>query len=261
MIDVTCFGIRAGNDQADSWELRPGEVHVWRAHIDGHVTPESDAIFSKDERERASRFHFERDRRRFLNGRRILRQLLGSYLGVEPENIGFCYSAYGKPQLDSNHADAGLAFNVSHSGSQAMFAFVLGRAIGVDIEQIRTDVETLELAERFFSPRERSTLISLPGRWQRRGFFLCWTRKEAFVKAKGEGLSLALDQFDVSLAPEEPAEILGTRPDPNERQRWSLWDLDAGPDFAAALVVQGRGLRYTGLVREFIPTLDARCPD
>jgi 4'-phosphopantetheinyl transferase len=251
MIGETSIGLRAGNGLESGWDLRADEVHVWRADLEEPVNPELTSVFSKDERERASRFHFERDRRRFLNGRYILRKLLGSYLGMEAGKIGLCYSAYGKPGLDGKQANPGLCFNVSHSGSCAMFAFSWERAVGVDIERIRADVETLELAERFFSPRERNVLRSLSSSWQRRAFFLCWTRKEAFVKAKGEGLSLALDQFDVSLVPDEPAEILETRPDPEERQRWSLWSLDTGPHFASALVVEGRGLRYTGFVREF----------
>jgi 4'-phosphopantetheinyl transferase len=171
--------------------------------------------------------------------------LLGGYLGITGGEVEFRYSAHGKPQLSSAHADCDLNFNLSHSGSVALFAFSRRRAVGIDVEQIRADIEVNEIADRFFSESEQTSLRALAKNLQHCAFFACWTRKEAFVKAKGEGLSLPLRQFDVSLTPGRPAEILATRPDREERHLWSLWDLDVGPGCAAAVVVEGKDVRIT----------------
>jgi 4'-phosphopantetheinyl transferase len=228
-------------------QLGGQEVQVWRLELD---TVPSDGwswenLLSADERERAGRFHFARDRRRFTAARGLLRTLLGGYLQADPGELRFRYSHKGKPALDGKHQESGLCFNVSHSDEVALLAFARAGELGVDVERVRQDCEVQEIAQRFFSSAEQKALAALPAAQQYRAFFNCWTRKEAFVKAKGGGLSLPLDQFDVSLAPGEPAELLATRPDPAEKQRWSLWALDAGEEYAAALIVAGSGLRVT----------------
>ena len=240
-------GIREVQCLDSRLELCPNEVQVWRADLDAFAFREGSAgrFLSQDERDRASRFHFARDRRRFMAGREILRLLLSAYLDLEPGNLSFRYSAHGKPELDSARLESRLAFNVSHSGPAALFAFVRDHKVGVDVEQLRTDLATYEIAEQFFSQAEQAALKQIPQHLQHQAFFACWTRKEAFVKAKGEGLSLPLDQFDVSLTPAQPAEILGTRPDTEERHRWSLWSLDVDPGHAAALAVDGNGMHLT----------------
>jgi len=157
--------------------------------------------------------------------------------------VEFRYSAHSKPELGGLQADSGVSFNVSHSHSTALFAFSRRRAVGIDVERERTNIEVSDIATRFFSESEQAVLLGLAKDQQPQAFFACWTRKEAFVKAKGEGLSLPLHQFDVSLIPGQPAEILGTRPHTEERHHWSLWSLDAGPGYAAALVVEGKDVQ------------------
>ena len=223
--------------------LSSAEVHVWRACLD----PDASCVehlqrtLSADESHRAARFHFPRDRRRFIVARGVLRDILGRYLGVPPSELGFRYSSYGKPALADAGDEEGLRFNISHSHEMALFAVTRGREIGVDIEYLRREIACEEIAERFFSIHERASLRALPAEAKHQAFFNCWTRKEAYIKAHGEGLSLPLDQFDVSLAPGEPAALLATRGDPREALRWSLQALTPGPGYVAALAVEGQG--------------------
>jgi 4'-phosphopantetheinyl transferase len=192
---------------------------------------------SPDERARAERFHFARDRDHFIAGRGLLRVILARYLETEPGTLRFEYGRHGKPRLASTAGD-GIRFNVAHSRGLALYAVAVGRELGVDIERIEPRLEQ-GIAERFFSPGEIATLRSLPPPVQREAFFACWTRKEAYVKARGEGLTLGLDQFEVSMCPGEPAALLHTASDPDEARRWSLQELAPGPGYAAALAVEG----------------------
>ena len=193
-------------------------------------------LLSSDERERAARFHFERDRQHYCAARALLRTLLGAYLEAAPQELSFQYSDKGKPGLASRYRGCGVAFNVSHSGDFALLGFTRRSDIGVDIEQIRDDFDTAAIARRFFSAREQDQLSRLPADQQHHAFFRCWTRKEAFIKALGEGLSHPLSQFDVSL--DTSAQVsLTTRPEPEEAERWWLQSVDAGPDYAAAFAV------------------------
>ena len=220
-------------------ELPEDEVHIWQANLDALAlaTESSPLLLSQDEHRRAGRFHFESDRKRYIAGRQFLRKLLSAYFKTDFTGLSFHYSPKGKPSLGPASE---IRFNVSHSGRIALFAFVRGRELGVDVEQIHKEVNVKEIAGRFFSRAEQTTFAAVAEELKQEAFFRCWTRKEAFVKAKGDGLSLALDQFDVSLLPGEPAQLLSTRPDPKEQHRWSMWDLNVGPDYAAALVVEGK---------------------
>jgi 4'-phosphopantetheinyl transferase len=170
----------------------------------------------------------------------VLRDILGRYLEVPPCELIFRYSAYGKPALVADVEDGRVRFNVSHSHEMALFAVTCDREVGVDIEFLGREIRGEEIAERFFSPRERATLRALPQEVKHQAFFNCWTRKEAYIKAHGEGLSLPLDQFDVSLAPGEPAALLATRGDAREAWRWSLQALTPGMGYIAALAVEGQ---------------------
>jgi 4'-phosphopantetheinyl transferase len=227
-------------------DLRPPalpaeEVHIWyRPLIEG--IPNLNSFYdllSTDERERASRYHFDRHRNEFILTRATLRILLASYLEKSPEQFTFAYSAQGKPSLANVTTD--LRFNVSHTVSLtdglAALAFARNREIGVDVEKIRPDCDAEKLAERFFSASERDYILRLSGQALDEAFFRCWTRKEAFIKAKGGGLSIPLDQFDVSVAAGEPATLLATRPDPTEVRRWQLHNLPVKSGYAAALSV------------------------
>lgn len=221
--------------------LEDAEVHVWQVYLD-RPPPSVEklaGVLSGDERDKAGRFHFERDRRRYTCGRGVLRTLLGNYLSSAPESIVFAYNRYGKPELDGPHRAQRLNFSVSHSHARALIAFTRGREVGIDIEYIRPDFEGELIATRYFSASEVAALRTLPAASRGQAFFNCWTRKEAFIKAVGHGLSLSLQSFDVSLLPGEPAALLNTRFSPREVTRWSLRDLQPGPGFAAAIAVAG----------------------
>jgi len=217
--------------------LEPGEVHVWKIALDrpAGVVGELRGLLSADELARADRFRVERGRERYIVGRGVLRTLLNRYTGAPPHALVFAYNEFGKPELPGSE----VCFNLSHSHGIALAAVTRGRAVGVDIERIREEVIGERIAQRFFSPAEARTLAGLPPAQQARAFFDCWTRKEAWIKARGEGLSIALDSFEVTLGPGEPARLVATRPDAQEADRWSLQALECEPEFAAAVAVAG----------------------
>ena len=216
------------------------EVRVWRAPLDlpPALLARLLSSLSADERRRAARFYHPLDRDHFVAARGQLRLLLGELLGTTPEAVRFAYGPQGKPWLPDA---AALRFNLSHAGGAALFAFSRGRELGVDIEPLREDFATDEVADCAFSPRELATLRALPPADRLRGFYACWTRKEAFIKAIGLGLSAPLDGFDVTLAPGDPPAIEAVRWAPAEAARWSLRSLDGGAGYAAALAVEGHG--------------------
>lgn len=215
------------------------EVHVWRATLLASAEEVEPlwGLLSGDERQRAQRFRFERDRRRFVVGRGLLRILLARYLRCPPHAVRLSYSAHGKPAVVEPATL--LAFNLAHSHELALYAFAWGRRVGVDVERMRSDLADEQIAQRFFAPGEVAALRCVPPHERTAAFFRCWTRKEAFVKARGEGLSLPLDQFEVSLDPDQ-ATLLCTAP-PEEALRWRLQPLFPDPAYAAALAVEGDG--------------------
>jgi 4'-phosphopantetheinyl transferase len=215
------------------------EVHVWRVELDcgADAAAHFRETLSSDERERADRFRFEQDRIRYTVARGVTRRLLGHYSDTDAAELRFEYGAHGKPFLPGSS----LRFNVSHSRGLGLIAVTRGREIGIDVEAIRNDLADEKIAERFFSPGEVTALLSLPSEERIPAFFRCWTRKEAFIKADGRGLTRGLDSFDVTLAPGEPAALLRTAPDTEEVRRWSMLALDPGPGYAGALCVQGTG--------------------
>jgi 4'-phosphopantetheinyl transferase len=217
--------------------LRESEVHVWRVPLE---CSEAESLrlrgtLSMEETVRADRFYFQRDRDAFIVTRGTLRQLLSTYLGCAPAAIAFDYGAYGKPSLRRPSPGAPLDFNVSHSHGLALMAFSLGRELGVDVESIRPAVASEEIADRFFSPHEVAELQSLPPAMRAEGFFLCWTRKEAYVKAVGDGLQIPLKNFRVSLTPSEPECLESV-----DSERWTLRSLRPAPGFVGALVAEGK---------------------
>lgn len=219
--------------------LPEGEVHVWRINSN---MPTADIVrlkrvLSPSEQERADKFRFEVDRRRSVIGRGYLRLLLGQILCIPPKSLEFKCDEFGKPHLTASGPTP--EFNLSHSGNLILIAIAWGRAVGVDIEKLRTDLEPGEIASRFFSANECKALASLVGSARYEAFFACWTRKEAYLKARGVGLSSPLDQFDVSLLPNEEPRLLMTRHDPTEAGRWRLVALETGPEYAAALAASG----------------------
>ncbi len=222
------------------FELHAGEVAVWLVGLD--VLPAEEAglvsLLQEEELARASRFPFERERRRFTVTRGALRVLLGRYLRLPPAGVGLCYSSCGKPSLDPAHGPAPLGFNVAHSGGKAVLAFSSGRELGVDVEEIRPELATASYARQFFSACEEAEFARLAPALRTLAFYLWWTRKEAFVKAAGQGLSLPLASFDVSLTPGEPALLRAVR-GVMDRMDWSLVHLGLLPGYAGALVASG----------------------
>jgi len=225
----------------ESLHLNIGEVHVWRASL-GHNSSLLQNMFetlSPDEKTRAERYHFDKDKNHFIAARGILREILSRYLETDPVKITFTYSSLGKPALDNSTNNYQLKFNVSHSNGMALYAFSKENNIGIDIEYMRNDVKYEDIAIRFFSQQEASTLRSLPGHLKTHAFYNCWTRKEAYLKAKGEGLTASLNQFNVSLAPGEPAALLSNQQAPEDPSRWSLHELDVCGQYVAALAFEG----------------------
>ena len=221
-----------------SLSLRTGEINVWRVDLEQpeDVVLQFRRTLEDDELNRADRFHFERDRRAFAVSRGFLRYVLGRYLATKPEALRFSYGPYGKPALNGEHKDGSLRFNMSHSHGVGLVAVSESREVGVDVEYIRADFATEDIARRFFSPGEVAAFNALPSEQRVAAFFRCWTRKEAYIKAIGRGLSQPLDGFDVALAPDEPPALLRA----DDASRWSVSDIDVSYDYAAALVVEGQ---------------------
>ena len=212
-------------------------VHVWSAGLDLPAVELAAlaALLDEDESLRARRFHFERDRRHFTAARGFLRLLLGRYLDAPPAGLRFGYGVRGKPFVAAP-VGSSLCFNVSHSYGRALFAFACGREVGIDLEAgARLGDDWPGLVRRIFSARERSELFSLPAERQRAAFLNGWTRKEAFLKATGQGLVDGLQSIEVTLDPGRPPAWLAAEP----AHRWTIHDLRRGEDYAAALVVEG----------------------
>ncbi len=220
------------------------DVHVWFVRLEeisGHLGTLLE-ILAPHEAARAGRFFFERDRNEYILTRGLLRQILGCYAGLSPRLLEFLYNRYGKPVLAGEGPGDRLAFSVSHSHGVAVYAITRGRQVGVDIEYTDEHVEFDQLAERLFSPREISLFRQVPINKRSEAFYSCWTRKEAYIKASGEGLSLDLRSFDVGCGPEPAASALSLADDPGGTQRWSLADLPAPVEYAAALAVENAAL-------------------
>jgi len=236
-IDIQEWNSASFND-APPPVLVEDQVKVWYRGLsyDAPDLPSLYEVLSLDERERAGRFRVSKAKYEFVLTRGTLRLLLGCALHKHPVAVRFEYSEHGKPALSaSEHSN--LRFSVSHAEGMALFAFALSREVGVDIEFVERSGNLNAIAQRFFSAREQQTLREFSGSELREAFFRCWTRKEAYIKACGEGLSIPLDQFDVSILKDEPAQLLATRPDPAEAGRWSLHELMIRPGYAAALAV------------------------
>jgi 4'-phosphopantetheinyl transferase len=221
-------------------QLGSNEVHIWRASLDVNpaLRDRLSAVLSTAEQERAARFAFARDRNRFAVARAILRQLLGEYLGEPPQDVALEMLPHGKLILAATARIPSLRFNLSHSHEFALFAFCLDHEVGIDIEKISPKVALEGIESRYFSPKERVELETLPQDLRPQGFFLCWTRKEAYVKARGEGLKVPLEGFSVSLTPGKPAVLRSS-----DEERWSLYSLDPTAGFVGALAAEGRGHR------------------
>lgn len=245
-MSIDCEAMRLGDGAVETRlpaPLRPFgsdaiEVVVSNLDVEPEAVCACAAVLSDAERQRASRFHFDRDRRRFTVARARLRGLLAARLGVRPQEVALVYGAHGKPALCGYYADLDLRFNVSHAEDVAVYAFSQGREIGVDIEFVRPIASEEDIAARFFSASEHRAYLALHPDDRSLGFFNCWTRKEAFLKALGTGLDYPLDSFDVSLAPGDPAKILRVEHMSGKCSGWTLYAFMPQPDLVGAVAVQ-----------------------
>ncbi len=218
-----------------SWpRLSDDEIHVWCVELDSVAEVAAlAACLSADERERAHGLLSGDHQRRFVVARGTLRQLLGCYLGQDPSGVAFAHGAHGKPFLPEET----LHFNVSHTHQLALYAIAQSRQVGVDVERMRPQVAHEQIAARFFSVEEQEALAELPTEERRTAFYNIWTRKEAYVKARGDGIAAGLDTFAVSLG--ATAALLRSDEGPNEVARWKLMALEPAGGYAAALCGAG----------------------
>lgn len=214
-------------------------VHVWKASLvaDEQAVAEYRENLCPEERERAERYVFPEHRRRFIVGRGLLRTLLGRYLGVSPAGVSFIYAKFGRPFL----ANGDIQFNVSHSGDIALYGFVRNAEIGIDVECLRP-IGIMEIARRFFSSSECESLATVPEPLREAAFYRCWTRKEAYLKARGFGLQTPLHSFTVSLDADRPA-LLFVDNDPKAPHRWSFANIDTGANAIGVVVFSGAARR------------------
>lgn len=219
----------------------PDEVHIGLCRLDD--TPRAFGLdcLSVDESARAQRWHFARDRERFIAGRAWLRHVLAGCVGAAPAELVFVTGPHGKPMLARPASP--LQFNLSHSSGLALLALTHGRAVGVDLEAVRSMDDCEAIARRNFARAEFACWQALPLERRLQAFFACWTRKEAYVKAIGGGLSVPLASFEVTLDPNAPAALSSIDGSQQAAQRWSMWSPDVAPGFIAAVVAEGEALR------------------
>ncbi len=222
--------------------LADDAIHAWCASLRQPPAKISRLaqLLSPDESERAARFVFDRDREKYIVARGTLRLLLGHYLHTPPEQLQFRYGPQNKPYLAKADTRLPLQFNLAHSHNLALYAITKHQELGVDIEAIRPLDDKEQIAQRFFSAAEYATLVSLPEKQKLTGFFNCWTRKEAFLKATGDGLTRPLDQFDVSLVPGAPAELLSIEDSTQAAEQWSLFTLNPAEEYIGAIAIPGK---------------------
>jgi 4'-phosphopantetheinyl transferase len=238
-----------------------GSIACWRLRLDppDEVVTALLAPLAPDERERAGRFAFARDRRRFVVTRAALRVLLAESCHLGPADVRLVYGAHGKPALAPGTPGPTVHFNVSHSQDLALLALGGDGPLGVDVEALRPLRDRAAIADRFFTPAEASVIASLPDPEQDLAFFLCWTRKEAVLKAVGDGISLGLDRYQVACRPGEPARVLEVDGRADLAAEWTMIDLRVAPGFAGALALRGSAppfhLDWLDLAREVLPRL------
>lgn len=222
-------------------------VDVWRIDLDisDPLCADMRSVLTDHERQRADRFRIEQPRRQYTVARGMLRHILSRYLSTPPKDIGLSYGPQGKPELTDATDQSDICFNVSHSQDLALVAVARQGQVGVDVEHIDRKIRHEDLARRFFSAYEVAEMERMAPVERRIAFFACWTRKEAFLKAKGTGLQLPLSQFDVSVSPDEPAQLLRVGWDPAEVDRWELYNLEVRQGYMAALAVNApAAIRY-----------------
>ncbi|HTT66613.1 MAG TPA: 4'-phosphopantetheinyl transferase superfamily protein [Gemmatimonadales bacterium] len=233
-------GVARYRDGGAASLLRDGEVHVWtlRLDLDRAAQDRLEAFLSAAEVARAHRFVHAADRRRYVCAHGLLRLVLSGYVGRGPREITFEEGPGGKPRLADQ---PGPRFNLSHAEDLALVAVSRDREVGIDVERIREIGSLRALADACFSPAERAALAAIAGPLRLQAAFAGWTRKEAFLKALGEGLARPLDSFDVTLVPGEPARLLRVEDAPDAPGRYTLRAVQPAPGYVGAVAVEGRG--------------------
>ena len=222
--------------QSADFSLKSNQIHIWSVALDIDIKTQIRywKVLSEEERQRAEAFKFVKDKIKYIACRGALRQLMGHYLKTPANEISIEYVKNGKPHHNSN-----LEFNVSHSRDMAVIGFTYDTILGIDIEFIHRKIEFHQIARRFFSTNESDIVINAPRESMHQYFYNCWTRKEAFIKALGDGLSFPLDQFEVTCAPDEVPKLMSTKWDETEVEKWSLWAFEKSKDYVGALAIQG----------------------
>jgi 4'-phosphopantetheinyl transferase len=232
----------------DAWRRPPEhvtityhQVHVWRASSD--LAPEATeylyGTLADNEKRQAMRYHFAKDRSRYIATHGLLRLVLSRYVMLPPRDLRFSTGAHGKPALATECGGERIMFNSSDSHGLSLYAVACQRRVGIDLEYVSKDLAREGIAEQFFSPLEVAELRSLPSELQNMGFYMCWTRKEAYLKALGAGLYLPLNHFSVSLTPGRPAALLTADGTPDQTTPWSVRSIHPGHGFVGAIVVEG----------------------
>ncbi len=228
------------------WQTTPRDLEISSTHVDVWLTSTDPGeeqvqkykkLLSATEIARADKFVPGHKRREYIITRGVLKQVLSRVTGLDASGLDFSYGDHGKPYLDINRAGKNIAFNVSHSHGMALVAITLGGRLGVDVEKIRPELDWLDLAERYFSASEYQALSKCPNDSSLMSFFTCWTRKEAFVKAVGDGIARGLSEFDVSIDPDESAGLLNIRWQGEDAAEWSIKNIPIHGDYVAALAV------------------------
>ncbi|MEP6732480.1 MAG: 4'-phosphopantetheinyl transferase superfamily protein [bacterium] len=213
-------------------------VHVWRIRVDEMADNGRLSVLSGKEQERARRFHFDTHRRCYIVSHSATRRILGGYSGASPETLTFTEGEFGKPSLVRAPGACALEFNLSHSGDLALLAVSRGGEVGVDVERWNAQIEHLNLAEHFFSESEQQALRGLTHADELvvAGFFAAWSRKEAYLKASGHGITRGLHHFDVTLVPGDDARLVADRMDDSATERWVMRDLPVDDGYSGAVV-------------------------
>lgn len=232
--------------------LAGDEIHVWSASLaqPADVIENFSALLSADEKARAERFYFPKDRAHFIVGRGLLRQFLGKYLDLDPAWVELCYGPFGKPALKSGDTHHTLQFNLAHSNGLALYAFCWNRALGIDLEHHRP-IEEDDFAAQVFAASESALISSLTGEQKRRAFFTIWTCKEAFFKASGDGLTKPIDQAEITLDAGQTASLVSIAGDRQQAAGWQLKTFQPATNFQAALAFHGAdaAIRYREIPR------------
>lgn len=246
---------------SSSLALKPAEIHVWLAFYDQIEDPSLlgayRELLSDEERAQEPRFYFERDRRRYLVTRALVRSVLSRYLGIDPRRCTFPTNAYGRPSLGNIDAAAlGLSFNISHTHSLIVLGVTQGRELGVDVENVVSRAAALDVADRYFAPPEVAVLNAAPKEEQHFRFFEYWTFKESYIKARGMGLSLPLDKFGFQYPDDRSVEITIDAELADDAARWQFWQFRPTAQYLVALCAERAGEESPAVVaRRIVPLL------